>query len=77
MLTEEELERLKAIAEELHEMHNKNSDVRFLFCYDKGETSTVTRYGTDANMVNFIQAFLRSDGDAAKVVTLALMSHMA
>lgn len=76
-MTEEEEARIKAIVEELQAMHEKNEAIRYLFCYDRGDKSAVARVGTDGDMANFITAFLRSDKDAPKVVTMSLMQFMA
>ncbi len=72
MITKEELNRLKAISKELRAMHEKNTAIRFLFCYHKGETSAIERIGSNVDMYNFISGFIESDDSAQKVVLSTL-----
>ena len=76
IITQEELDRLKAISDELTEMHAKNKAIRFLFCYDKGETSAVSRIGTDNDLANFISGFVHSDDGAKQVVSMVMLREM-
>lgn len=76
VITQEELDELKSIAEKLQAMHEKNSAIRFLLCYDEGETSAVARTGTDNDMADFISGFVRSDDNAKQVVSMVMLREM-
>ena len=76
IITQEELDQLKGIIKQLEEMHEKNSAIRYLFMYDKGETSVVSRVGTNENMANFINGFIQSDEGAGAVVGMVMMRKM-